>query len=172
MYVICEDDTERKIKGKKISTNQYLYNGKIYGYNPTEIDFPQFVDETMNKVISQGLLLGYNSTHRTWLYQKEDSLYWIIDNKVEENRNENMFFFFHAYTNETNALPIHRQQYGFDNMDFYFKDWEIPFELEERYRVAVRKLDVTYPITYIRTGEFDKENDEKNWVIEYQMFEK
>ncbi len=59
-------------------------------------------------------------------------------------------FFLHLYPADVNDLPDHRAQYGFDNLDFRFEDYEL--QLTER-PVAVRELPA-YDIASIKTGQF------------------
>ncbi|MBQ9767816.1 MAG: hypothetical protein IJW37_06915, partial [Lachnospiraceae bacterium] len=48
-YTIQTDDKKRE-EGEKISTAQYLYNGEVYNYIPTQFHAPEFADEKMKKV--------------------------------------------------------------------------------------------------------------------------
>ena len=59
-------------------------------------------------------------------------------------------FFLYLIPVDVDDLPDHRKQYGFDNLDFRFNDYELP--LTERY-IAVRELP-DYDIAGIRTGQF------------------
>ena len=66
-----------------------------------------------------------------------------------------MGFFLHLIPVDMDALPDHRKQYNFDNLDFRFGDYELP--LTER-AVAVRELPA-YDIAGIRTGQFLVDED-------------
>ena len=59
-------------------------------------------------------------------------------------------FFLRLYPADVNDLPDHRKQYGFDNLDFRFDNYELP--LTER-PVAVRELP-DYAIARINTGQY------------------
>ena len=60
-------------------------------------------------------------------------------------------FFLHLDPVDVNDLPSHRKQYGFDNLDFAFRDHRIPIKGEVC--AAVRELP-DYAIAAIRTGQF------------------
>ncbi len=63
-------------------------------------------------------------------------------------------FFLHLYPVDMNDLPSHRKQYGFDNLDFAFRNHRIPIKGEVC--AAVRALP-DYAIAAIRTGQFTGE---------------
>ena len=63
-------------------------------------------------------------------------------------------FFLHLDPVETNDLPIHRKQYGFDNLDFAFRNHRF---IEGTVCVARRELP-DYSIAAIRTGQFTGED--------------
>lgn len=149
VYVNYEQEEEQTIKN---SSKKYLYNGQIYPYNPREFSIPVFLDEQMAEVVENGYLLGYTMEHGAWVYQYEGCLYWILDKCVGANSDEELYMFYHIYTPHTELLPENRKTYGFDNKDFDFKVDEM--EIQEGYRVAMKKLDMQYPVTYIATGQY------------------
>ena len=73
-------------------------------------------------------------------------------------------FFLHVVPIDENDLPAHHEQYGFDNLDFHFKDHSI--EQDERC-VAVRILP-EYDISHLRTGQFAPEEG-RIWEAEYRF---
>lgn len=159
LYVTAESDVQYTTK---VSSNKYLYNGEVFPYNPLEFSAPEFADEQMKQVVEEGYLLGYTMEHGAWVYQYEDSLYWILDKNVGRNAEEDLYMFFHLQTPHTDLLPEWRKEYGFDNQDFSISAYELKLE-EEYYRVAVRNLQTEYSITYITTGHY---TGEKNlWTI-------
>ena len=64
-------------------------------------------------------------------------------------------FFLHLDPVEMNDLPIHRKQYGFDNLDFAFRNHRF---IEGTVCVARRELPDDYSIAAIRTGQFTGED--------------
>ena len=59
-------------------------------------------------------------------------------------------FFAHLYPVDVNDLPGHRKQYGFDNLDFAFRD----HRLSEGGACIARRELPDYAIAAIRTGQF------------------
>ena len=69
---------------------------------------------------------------------------------VQPSSTAGMRFFLHLIPVDVDDLPDYRKRHGFDNLDFRFKDYELP--LTER-PVAVRERPA-YDIAGIRTGQF------------------
>ena len=65
-----------------------------------------------------------------------------------------------------NDLPSHRKQYGFDNLDFAFRDHRLP--IERGVCVAIRDLP-DYAIAAIRTGQFTGEG--RIWEGSFEVVE-
>ena len=63
-------------------------------------------------------------------------------------------FFLHLAPVDVNDLSSHRKRYGFDNLDFAFRDHRLP--IEGGVCVAIRDLP-DYAIAAIRTGQFTGE---------------
>ena len=59
-------------------------------------------------------------------------------------------FFLHLDPVDMNDLPSHRKQYGFDNLDFYFRNHLL---IKGEVCIARRELP-DYGIAAIRTGQF------------------
>ncbi len=81
----------------------------------------------------------------------------------EECANTDASFFLHIVPFDVNDLPEHRQQYGFDNLDFRFGDVAL---LSDGRCVAVRELP-GYDIAAIRTGQYT--DDGPLWEGEYRF---
>ncbi len=86
------------------------------------------------------------------VYLTENSLVYVKEQCTPEDAEPT--FFLHLYPVDTNDLPSHRQQYGFDNLDFVFRDHRRP--IKEGVCVARRKLP-DYAIATLRTGQFTGE---------------
>ena len=76
-------------------------------------------------------------------------------------------FFLHLAPVDVNDLSSHRKQYGFDNLDFAFRDHRLP--IEGGVCVAIRDLP-DYAIAAIRTGQFTGEG-EKIWEGRFDVVE-
>ena len=76
-------------------------------------------------------------------------------------------FFLHLYPVDVNDLPDHRQQHGFDNLDFRFEDYELPITEPP---MAMRQLP-RYDIARIITGQYVREEggDTRFWEAEIRL---
>ena len=74
-------------------------------------------------------------------------------------------FFLHIVPEDVADLPAHRQQYGFDNLDFYYRRLA-PLAFGGMC-IAERTLP-DYPIARIRTGQFTPEGDQI-WMAEFPV---
>ena len=81
----------------------------------------------------------------------------------EECANTDAWIFLHIDPRDADDLPEHRQQYGFDNLDFRFGDFVV--RRGDRC-VALRELP-GYDITDIRTGQYT--DDGPLWAGEYRF---
>ncbi len=82
------------------------------------------------------------------VYLREDMLIYFKEPCGAEDIQET--FFLHVDPADASDLPEHRQQYGFDNLDFRFNDYRV--RLDERC-VALRELP-DYDFTVIRTDQY------------------
>lgn len=176
LYISYEEETangdgsaKQTEKVKKVKTEQYLYDGEIYNYNPKVFAEPEFREETMQQVVKEGKVCAYSPEGRAWVYLYEESLYWILDKTVEVNCKEPKKVYLHLYSTDIKRLPENRQIYLFDNLDFYFKDFQLPLEEEALYCAAKAELNVKYPVSYVRTGLYDRETGEKYWSLEFRL---
>ena len=87
------------------------------------------------------------------VYLVEDSLIYAKDQCSPEDAEPT--FFLHMDPVDMNDLPSHRKQYGFDNLDFAFRDHRHRL-IKGGVCVARRELP-DYAIAAIRTGQFTGE---------------
>ncbi len=82
------------------------------------------------------------------VYLVEDSLIYKKEQCTPDDAEPR--FFLHLDPVDVNDLPSHRKQYGFDNLDFAFRDHGL---IEGKVCIARRELP-DYAIAAIRTGQF------------------
>ena len=99
------------------------------------------------------------------VYLVENSLIYKKEQCIPEDTEPT--FFLHLTPVDMSDLPIHRKQYGFDNLDFAFGNHRLPIEGEVC--TAVRELP-DYGIAAIRTGQFIGEG-EKIWEGRFEIVE-
>ena len=87
------------------------------------------------------------------VYLVKNSLVYVKEQCTPEDVEPT--FFLHLYPVDLNDLPSHRQQYGFDNLDFAFKDHRL--FMKEGVCVARRELP-DYGIAALRTGQYTGES--------------
>ena len=122
---------------------------------PPAISSPvRFETTSVNDWVS-GLLGGGRLIIRSdWdVYLVEDSIIYAKDQCSPEDAEPT--FFLHLDPVDVNDLPSHRKQYGFDNLDFTFRDHRLPIGGEVC--VARRELP-DYGIAAIRTGQYTGED--------------
>ena len=71
-------------------------------------------------------------------------------------------FFVHVQARSNRALPPHRQDFGFDNLDFAFTHRGLALPGGSRRCVAVVELP-RYPLASLRTGQFDERDERELW---------
>ena len=92
------------------------------------------------------------------VYLKEKTLIYVRDNC--DSGDINIRFFLHIDPIQQSDLPPFRKQYGFDNLDFSFKEKNIDGFFDDQRCIVVRYLP-RYGISKITTGQFVK--DRRIW---------
>ena len=138
-----------------IKTIYYLYNGNLYEYDPTLFITPNLEGTDMENVIKEGKLIFWRPEHDIYCYQKDMKLYFIAGQNFyfEEDRTTNIEL--HFTTSRNDLLPQERVSSGrtTDNVTEAFEKYEITDQFEcGRYRVCVREIPNTYPITSALLG--------------------
>ncbi len=175
LYFCYETEKEGKNGGleksevwKKISTGRYIGDGKLYRYNVMEFSAPEFAGEQMKQVVANGIVCAYDNEKKVWLYLYNGSLYWIVDQEINEVYENARKVYLHLYTSELEKLPENRQKNGFDNQDFFFEKKQVFMDEQTKYAVAKISLEMEYPVTYIRTGLFDVVSGKNFWDLKFQ----
>ena len=94
------------------------------------------------------------------LYLNDNSLHYVRDTCRPDDIQAR--FFLHILPHDTNDLPQHRQQYGFDNLDFAFYEHGVRFD--GKCLASVPLPD--YPIARINTGQWIR-GEGKLWEGEF-----
>lgn len=160
-------DIDEKVS-EKVCMNQFLLNGDIFTYNPLTYICPQLNDSEMEKIVTDGIICGYNDEYGVWIFLYEQELFWIIDTKKYKPIDD-IYMYLHFNTPYIEELPLERQQYGFDNYDFLFSEQEIDVAGTGRYRIAKMEVNANYEITYMSTGHYDIQKNENYWGITYRF---
>ena len=92
-------------------------------------------------------LKAYSAAFDTYVFQKGDSLIWMIGYEIEPTTE----IIYHIHTNEINKLPENRIQHEFDNRGFR-PGGENELESSGRYRVFEKRIPGEYRVNYIVVG--------------------
>jgi hypothetical protein len=164
------DNSSNKIR-KTVSSNQFILNGQLYDYNPIEFDKPDLDinSKLLYKIFTEGKLCIYQKEAGMYVFQYDGKLYWIATDDFKFNKNSQTYITYHLYTSQISKLPVERTQYKFDNLDFYFEQYEYKDEVTTPYRVAIREIPDEYAITYITTGNYDFETKTQFWEESFHL---
>ena len=123
------------------------------GVMPTTISSPIRIETMSVSDWVSGLLGGSRPIIRSdWdVYLIENSLIYKKEQCAPEDVEPR--FFLHLDPVDWNDLPIHRKLYGYDNLDFVFRD----HRLTKREVCIARRELPDYAIAAIRTGQFTGE---------------
>lgn len=159
-YKDLNDEKDYKLN---IATEKYIYNEKLYNYNPKEFIKPVFEDEFMNIVVTHGEMILYDESQTLYLYKHQDKMYWIAGEKFMFDDTERTYIVYQLGTSKIERLSSELQMFGFDNWDFYFEDNEYIFDNNSLYRVAVCGIPKNFPITYYYTAIYDLGKKTPKW---------
>lgn len=139
-------------------TDIYLANGKVQYHNYFGNINLEVKGTELEDVINNGILHVCRPDIGIYVYQYNMDLYWITDNNYKFDNND-FYVRFLLYTNQVDKLPEERIQNNLDseNCNFMFRAAEIEMWNVRKYRVSKKKLDTSYSITKIVTGEFGEQ---------------
>lgn len=140
---------------RKITTNEYFYNGELYSYNPNTFKRPDISDQEIIKVMDEGSLRAYDAENEIWIYQYERKLYYIMNMQGISMKEADVCVPVMPSTSREEMLPEDRRQYGFDHWGTFIEDMKYSREGILPYQVVVVDIEASYPITYITTGLYD-----------------
>ena len=139
------------------STGVYITGDNIHYTPEAEFIPPQTEGTSLNQIVQNGYLRVFQPDYHCWVYQYEDTLYWIADQNFYFEDDGSTYIQFHLRTTQIENLPKIRLDNGWywDNIGGYFEDYEITGNMDcGRYRVMKRELPTAYSITSIVTGYY------------------
>ena len=111
--------------------------------------------ELSSLFISQGTLRLYRPEDHCWVYQYDNSLYWVADQEYYFEPDGSTYIQYQLWTTQPEKLPQNRIDNGWywDNIGGNFEDYEIRDNFG-KYRVMRREIPLQYSITSIETGYY------------------
>ena len=144
-------------KSDQIKLGQYFtdkHKNKCYSFYRQSAFYPQkflLLKEkrniTLNKIIEEGILKSCYPTFDTYIFQVNNTLYWIIG--IDTTKDFEIIY--HIDTDRPDLLPPRRIKVGFDNLGFHSISQK-PVDRFDHYSIYKKNITVEYPITQIRVG--------------------
>lgn len=141
-----------------VRTGSYIRNGELILQDRTQYTEPDVEDTDLEVVVKDGHLCVSRPDIGIYIYQKDWTLYWIIDETYDLNAGYG-YLEYQLFTTQPYRLPEERSQAGltYDSRAFAFAEAEITDTIDSgRYRVAARDIPAEYSVTCIETGCFSQ----------------
>lgn len=161
----------KKMDRKTVSTKRYLLNNELYTYNPSEFDQPinNIKSKLLREVFSNGIVCLYDKDAGMYVYQYQGYLYWVATKDFKFDESGSTYIIYQLFTTQYDKLPDYRIKHKYDNLDFYFEQYEYFDEDTSPYRVAIYKIPTDYSIAYIYTGVYDYINEKIIWQKAFHL---
>ena len=164
-----EDEGGGSVSGtRKVFTGKYLYNNRLYQYDPLLFVEPEVESDNMKTIIAGGKLLFYDEEIGIWIYLFEQNMYYITNLDFQFSDIEETYFPCHVYEFEGNEVLGSASDYQMRNMDFYFEKNE--WLIDNSYKIA----RITLPnrsISWIKTGVYNVDRKAWYWNVVIPMME-
>ena len=161
-YMDSKNEMSKRKVRTTVSSHRYILNNELYLSDPMLKLETNIESNLLKEVFLFGQLCFYQKDAGMFVYYYDNELYWIATNEFEFNLEGKTNIPVQVFTSDIDKLPKHRKKHKFDNIGFYFEEYEYKDEKTSPYRVAICDLTTEYPITHIKTGVYDNEN--KLWV--------
>lgn len=131
---------------KPINTMIYIDCG-VKKYVEGKVETPSIQNPIFDYLTQAGILKAYNPELSTYIYQVNNSVYWMVGSIIEPSTE----IVFQIHTDEPEKLPENRRKYGFDNRCFYLEsaDEQKPID---GFRVFKAEIPSTYHVTAVMVG--------------------
>lgn len=165
------DTAEQSKTRTTVSAKQYLFNHKLYNYNPNDFDQPDLnvESEMLREVFLNGQLCYYQKDIDMYIYQYQNKLFWIANSNFNFNKNGLTYIPVQIFTTRADKLPEERILQEYDKLNFYFEQEEYTDQATKPYRVVIQDIPQEYPITYIKTGVYDSNDKAWIWSVSFHL---
>jgi len=133
-----------------------LYQSELYHMDPDVYQLLDVAGTDLEQIVNQGILHVCRPDIGIYVYQYEHKLYWIAEDfyKINEGWDYTQY---QLGTTRPEKLPgdKYAQGYTYDNQGWSFTTTEITSQIDcGKYRVSVRDIPESYPVTFIETGYY------------------
>lgn len=170
IIIVFRYNTETVEKRVNVETGKYIYNGKLYSYDPDKFVIPKFQDEWMKEVVENGEICFYDAEETVYIYKYKEKFYWIVGENFRFNKEGKTYITYQMWTTMPEKLPEHRKAHGYENWDFYFEDNEYVLTELSMYRVAVKNVPTNFPVTHYYTAIYDLTDNTFIWKKAFYPF--
>lgn len=135
-------------------TGTYISKGEMMFVKPEDYVLLDVEGTELEQIVNEGVLRVYRPDVGMYVYQYEESLYWIADEDYYFENDNTTYIPYQLNTTQIDNLPKYRldNEWYWDNVSFYFEDNEMNCIDTGKYRVAAAALPTEYSITKIWTG--------------------
>lgn len=141
-----------------LSTGAFISGSDIHYYQLEDLVEPNVSNAPeLRDIVENGILRVYRPDFHCWVYQKDWSLYWIVDQDFDFEDDGSTYIQYQLWTTQMDKLPEKRLENNWlwDNIGGYFEDYELEGNFGP-YRVMKRDIPTAYPVTAIETGYYKK----------------
>lgn len=142
---------EDKVNEVIYKTGTFISEGNLMYADPNVFCALDAMGTELEEVVRDGVLRVYRPDVGVYVYQKDWKLYWIADETVSFEKDEETRFILHLQTTQYKQLPENRIKYKGDNWDFVFERKEAQMNTG-KYRVAIFDMPTGYAVTDILIG--------------------
>ena len=141
-----------------VRTGTVIRNGELILQDRAQYFEPDVEGTDLEEIVKEGYLCASRPDIGIYIYQKDGTLYWIIDETYDLNAGYG-YLEYQLFTTQPYRLPEERSQTGltYDSRAFAFAEAEITDSIDSgSYRVAARDIPAEYSVTCIETGCFSQ----------------
>lgn len=146
-----------------METNYYIYDNKLYGYNPESFIEPDVKETDLSYIVNDGVLKYFNPEYGIYLYQYQRKIYTLLE-KVDLGFPTNTFQEYFTFTNQIEKVPNNLLTGNGTRINYgaYFEERELTGKINcGKYRVSVSDIPTEYAVTHLQMGHY--ENDDWIW---------
>lgn len=138
-------------------TGIYIHKGEVMYAKPEEYVTLEVEGTDIEAIVNEGILRVYRPDEGVYVYQRDENLYWIFDEKFKFE-SSNTYMELQLNTTQPGRLPEYRkvQNLESDNIRFCIESMKIEAENTGKYVVAVITIPKQYSIEKFWCGKYNK----------------